>query len=124
MPSMPTARRSDSRVEQTRRVFTAAAQAGLRVKLHAEQLSNMHGAALAAEFRALSADHLEYVDERGHRSHGPGGNRRGPVARRFLFPARDAAAAADRAARRAHSDGAGHRLQPRHLAPDLAAAWR
>jgi imidazolonepropionase len=52
-------------VEQTRRVFTAAAQAGLPVKLHAEQLSNMHGAALAAEFRALSADHLEYADGAG-----------------------------------------------------------
>jgi imidazolonepropionase len=35
------------------------------VKLHAEQLSNCHGAALAAAHRALSADHLEYVDEAG-----------------------------------------------------------
>jgi len=52
-------------VEQTRRVFAAATQAGLRVKLHAEQLSNLHGAELAAEFRALSADHLEYLDASG-----------------------------------------------------------
>ena len=52
-------------VDQTRRLFAAAARANLRVKLHAEQLSNMHGAALAAEFGALSADHLEYVDEAG-----------------------------------------------------------
>jgi imidazolonepropionase len=51
--------------EQTRRVFEAAAAHGLRVKLHAEQLSNCHGAALAAAHRALSADHLEYVDEAG-----------------------------------------------------------
>jgi imidazolonepropionase len=51
--------------EQTRRVFEAAAAHGLRVKLHAEQLSNGHGAALAAAHRALSADHLEYVDEAG-----------------------------------------------------------
>ena len=36
-----------------------------RVKLHAEQLSNLQGAALAATFRALSADHLEYTDEAG-----------------------------------------------------------
>ncbi|MEI9988987.1 MAG: imidazolonepropionase [Rhizomicrobium sp.] len=50
---------------QTRRVFEAAAKAGLPVKLHAEQLSNQHGAALAAEFGALSADHLEYADEAG-----------------------------------------------------------
>lgn len=51
--------------EETRRVFEAAKKAGLRVKLHAEQLSNLNGAALAAEFGALSADHLEYVDEAG-----------------------------------------------------------
>jgi len=50
---------------QTRRVFEAARAEGLAVKLHAEQLSNLHGAALAAEFGALSADHLEYLDEDG-----------------------------------------------------------
>jgi imidazolonepropionase len=50
---------------QTRRVFEAAAALGLPVKLHAEQLSNLHGAALAAEFGALSADHLEYLDDDG-----------------------------------------------------------
>jgi imidazolonepropionase len=50
---------------QTRRVFEAARQAGLPVKLHAEQLSNQGGAGLAAEFGALSADHLEHVDEAG-----------------------------------------------------------
>lgn len=50
---------------QTRQVFEAAKRAGLPVKLHAEQLSNMHGAELAAEFGALSADHLEHVDEAG-----------------------------------------------------------
>jgi imidazolonepropionase len=46
-------------------VFDAAWQAGLPVKLHADQLSNSHGAALAAKFGALSADHLEYADEAG-----------------------------------------------------------
>jgi imidazolonepropionase len=50
---------------QTRRVFEAAKAHGLPVKLHAEQLSNLHGGALAAEFRALSADHLEHLDEAG-----------------------------------------------------------
>ena len=54
--------------EQTRRVFNAATLAGLRVKLHAEQLSNMRGAETAAAFRALSADHLEHVDEAGIRA--------------------------------------------------------
>ena len=52
-------------IDQTRRVFDAATRAGLRVTLHAEQLSNMHGVTLAAEFGALSADHLEYVDDAG-----------------------------------------------------------
>ena len=47
------------------RVFDAARRLGLPVKLHADQLSNGGGAALAAEFGALSADHLEYVDEAG-----------------------------------------------------------
>jgi imidazolonepropionase len=50
---------------QIRRVFDAARSHGLPVKLHAEQLSNQHGAALAAEFGALSADHLEHLDEDG-----------------------------------------------------------
>jgi imidazolonepropionase len=52
-------------VEQMRRVFAVARDLGLPVKLHAEQLSCCGGAALAAEFNALSADHLEYADEAG-----------------------------------------------------------
>jgi imidazolonepropionase len=51
--------------DEVERLFKAAAEHGLRVRLHAEQLSNQHGAALAAEHRALSADHLEYLDEAG-----------------------------------------------------------
>lgn len=52
-------------LEQTRRVFDTARALNLPVKLHAEQLTNMGGAALAAEYNALSADHLEYIDEAG-----------------------------------------------------------
>jgi imidazolonepropionase len=48
--------------EQTERLFRAARAHGLPVKLHAEQLSNLHGAALAARHGALSADHLEHLD--------------------------------------------------------------
>lgn len=48
---------------QIRRVFEAARALGLPVKLHAEQLSHMGGTALAAEFGALSADHVEYATE-------------------------------------------------------------
>ncbi|MEI5666018.1 imidazolonepropionase [Bosea sp. CCNWLW174] len=51
--------------EETARVFTAAKARGLPVKIHAEQLSNLGGAALAAGFGALSADHLEHLDEAG-----------------------------------------------------------
>ena len=51
--------------EQTQRVFAAATAHGLPVKLHAEQLSNAGGATLAASFKALSADHLEFVDAAG-----------------------------------------------------------
>ena len=50
---------------QTRRVFAAARALGLPVKLHAEQLSDMGGAALAAEFGALSCDHLEHLSGDG-----------------------------------------------------------
>jgi imidazolonepropionase len=50
-------------VEEVRALFEAAARLGLRVKLHAEQLSNLRGAEMAAEFGALSADHLEHADE-------------------------------------------------------------
>ena len=51
--------------EEIERLFKAAAHHGLPVRLHAEQLSNQNGAALAARYRALSADHLEHLDESG-----------------------------------------------------------
>jgi imidazolonepropionase len=50
---------------QIARVFDVAKQLNLPVKLHAEQLSNLGGAKLAASYGALSADHLEYLDEEG-----------------------------------------------------------
>eukprot|EP01037_Dinobryon_pediforme_P014095 gene14095-14214_t len=50
---------------QISRVFDKARSLGLPVKLHADQLSNSGGAALAAKFGALSADHVEYTDEAG-----------------------------------------------------------
>ena len=51
--------------DETALVFARARELGLPVRLHADQLSNLHGAALAARFEALSADHLEYADEEG-----------------------------------------------------------
>ncbi|MGP9800182.1 imidazolonepropionase [Rheinheimera sp. NSM] len=52
-------------LEQTRKVFTAATALGLPVKAHAEQLSNLGGSALVAQFGGLSADHIEFLDEAG-----------------------------------------------------------
>ena len=54
--------------DQTERVFRAARDHGLPVKLHAEQLSDLGGAALVAEYGGLSADHLEYAGEAGVRA--------------------------------------------------------
>ncbi|WHT80845.1 imidazolonepropionase [Pseudomonas rhodesiae] len=48
---------------QVARVFDVAQQLGLSVKLHAEQLSSLHGSSLAARYQALSADHLEFMTE-------------------------------------------------------------
>ncbi len=52
-------------LEQTERVFKAAKAHELPIKLHAEQITNQNGAALAARYHALSADHLEQLDENG-----------------------------------------------------------
>jgi imidazolonepropionase len=51
--------------EETGEIFAAAQAHGLPVKLHAEQLSNLGGARVAARFGALSVDHLEYLDADG-----------------------------------------------------------
>ncbi|WXL27122.1 imidazolonepropionase [Ectopseudomonas mendocina] len=51
--------------EQCERVFRTAHKHGLRVKAHAEQLSNLGGSMLAARYQALSCDHIEYLDEAG-----------------------------------------------------------
>ncbi|HHP0461425.1 imidazolonepropionase [Vibrio harveyi] len=52
-------------LEQTERVFQSATQHGLRVKGHTEQLSMLGGTALTAQYNGLSADHIEYLDEKG-----------------------------------------------------------
>nr|WP_199045832.1 imidazolonepropionase [Dyella sp. ASV24] len=54
--------------EETRRVFDRATQLGLPVKLHAEQLSDLDGAAMVARYHGLSADHLEYLGDSGIRA--------------------------------------------------------
>lgn len=52
-------------LEQTKQIFLKAQSLGLSIKCHAEQLSNLGASALAAEFNALSSDHLEYLDAAG-----------------------------------------------------------
>jgi len=59
--------------DEVERLFKRARSLDLPVKLHAEQLSNLGGAALAAQYGALSADHLEYLDEAGARTMGKAG---------------------------------------------------
>lgn len=54
--------------QQTEKVFKAAQRSGIRVKLHAEQLSDQGGAILASRYRALSVDHLEHLSEEGVRA--------------------------------------------------------
>lgn len=54
-------------VDEARRIFRSATDAGLGIKLHADQLSDGGGGSLAAEFSAISAEHLEYVSEKGIR---------------------------------------------------------
>lgn len=54
-------------IDEARRVFRAATAAGLKIKLHADQLSDGGGASLAAEFSAVSAEHLEYISDQGIR---------------------------------------------------------
>ncbi len=52
-------------IDEARQILTAAKNAGLGLKVHADQLSNSGGAQLAAELGAVSAEHLEYIDENG-----------------------------------------------------------
>ena len=75
---------------QTRRVFDAARALGLPVKLHAEQLSDQGGAALAAGYGALQLRPPRMAVGRRHRRDGAERQRGGAAARRVLLPARDA----------------------------------
>ena len=107
---------------QTRRVFEAARAHGLPVKLHADQLSDTGGAALAAEFGALSADHIEYTSDAGVEAMARAGTVAVllPGAFYALRETRLPPIAALRAAGRADGDRLG--LQSRDVAGDLAAA--
>ena len=108
--------------DEMAQIFAAAAAHGLRVKLHADQLSNLHGAALAARFKALSADHLEYTDEAGAAAMAEAGTVAVLLPGAF-YTLRETQAPADRGlARAGRSNGGGDGYQSRHLAADLPAA--
>src|SRR5919107_690261 len=70
--------------KEVERIFTAAQANGLPVRLHAEQLTNQNGAALAAKHKALSADHLEHLDDAGAKAKGKAGTGSGLFAGGFF----------------------------------------
>ena len=107
--------------DQIARVFSVAKALGLPVKLHADQLSNLHGAALAASFDALSADHLEYTDENGAVAMAKAGTVAVilPGAYYFIRETRKPPIALFRRTRR--QDGSGDRLQSGYIAADVVA---
>ena len=108
--------------EQTQRVFDAATAQGIRVKLHAEQLSDMRGASLAAAFRALSADHLEFAEEDGIAAMAKAGTAAVLLPGAFYFLRETRVPPVDAAAPARRADRARHRLQSRHLADDVDPA--
>ena len=108
--------------EQTQSIFERAQELGLPLRLHADQLSDGGGGALAATCGALSADHLEHASDESLKADGGSRRRRRHLAGRLLLLARETGAA-DRAnarARRRHGDI--DRLQSRHVADRLAPA--
>ena len=107
---------------QTRRVFVAARAQGLPVKLHADQLSDTGGAALAAEFDALSADHVEYTSDAGVEAMARAGTVAVLLPGAFYALRETRLPPIARAARAGRADGHRLRLQSRNLARDLAAA--
>ena len=107
--------------EQIARVFDKAKELGLPVKLHADQLSNLHGAALAASYGALSADHLEYTDEAWRGSDGQGGYGRGILPGAYYFIRETKKPPIELFRKHGVSDGRRHRLQSRHVPADVPA---
>ena len=109
-------------VEQTAQVFAKAQALGLPVRLHADQLSNLHGAALAARFGALSADHLEYADEDGVAAMARAGTVAVVLPGAFYFIRERQSPPIDMMRASWRADRACDRQQSRHVAADLPAA--
>ena len=107
--------------DEITRVFEAARRLGLPVKLHAEQLSNQAGAALAARYSALSADHLEHLDEAGAAALARADTVAVLLPGAFYTLRETRAPPIDAPAQARRGDGRRHRLQSRHFADDLYA---
>jgi imidazolonepropionase len=105
--------------EQVERVFITAQELGLPVKLHAEQLSSLHGSSLAARYR-LSADHLEFMTEDDAIAMAKAGTV-AVLLPGVLLPARNPIAADGRPAQARGENRHRQRPQPRHLAGAVVA---
>ena len=107
---------------QTARVFEVAKRLGLPVKLHADQLSNLGGATLAARYGALSADHLEYTDEAGAAAMAKAGTVAVLLPGAFYFIRETHKPPVELFRKHRRADRDRHRLQSGLLAAHLAAA--
>ncbi len=107
---------------QVERVFVKAKELGLGVKLHAEQFSNQQGAALAAKYKALSADHLEHLDKDGVLAMAASRTVAVLLPGCVHLPARDEAPAHRAAAREPRADRHRERPEPRQFSARLAPA--
>ena len=105
---------------QITRLFETARAHGLPVKLHAEQYRDFRAADLVAQFKGLSADHLEFAGEATIRAMAEADTVATLAARRALDDGRDAAPARRALPPPRGQDGARHQLQPRQLAHVLA----
>ena len=103
---------------QVERVFIAAQNLGLPVKLHAKQLSSLHGSSLAARYHTLSADHLEFMTEDDAIAIAKSGTVAGGV----LLPARNSVATDGGFTQTRGENRRRQRPQPRHLASAVGAA--
>ena len=106
--------------DEVERLFKAAAHHGLRVRLHAEQLSNQNGAALAAQYRALVRRPSRASRRSRSQGDGRGRDRRRAASRRLLCASGNAEAAGRAAAQAQGPDRGRHRLQSRAPRPLLS----
>nr|BFE92161.1 hypothetical protein GCM10020185_26970 [Pseudomonas brassicacearum subsp. brassicacearum] len=106
---------------QVERVFITAQQLGLPVKLHAEQLSSLHGSSLAARYQALSADHLEFMTEDDAKAMAESGTVAVLLPGAFYFLRETQLPPMEALRKHGVKNRRGQRPQPRHLAGVVVA---